>query len=91
MVSQDKQNGIFWVDLEQGLKAKLTYTLDGNVMSINSTKVPEELQGRGCGKIMMEAVLPEVEAQGFSVIPVCSYVVHYFNKNPQWQHLLAAK
>ncbi|MEF1290043.1 GNAT family N-acetyltransferase [Vibrio sp. M260118] len=61
----------------------------GSVYSITSTKVPEALQGRGYGKVMMEAVLNEIEQLGVKVEPICSYAVHYMDRNPQWSHLKA--
>ncbi|MEZ8383535.1 N-acetyltransferase, partial [Vibrio splendidus] len=27
----------------------------------------------------------------FKIVPVCSYVVHYMNRQPQWSHLLSDK
>ncbi|MDW2255429.1 GNAT family N-acetyltransferase, partial [Vibrio sp. 1569] len=51
--------------------------------------VPEELRGKGYGKVMMEAVLPEIEALGYKIEPVCPYVAHYINRNQAWSHLLA--
>ncbi|MGP8305806.1 GNAT family N-acetyltransferase [Vibrio sp. YIC-376] len=89
IVSHDIENGIFWVELEQNFKAKVVYQLKDGVMHITSTMVPEELRGKGCGKVMMEAVLPEIESLGYKVVPVCPYVEHYINKNKQWAHLLA--
>ncbi len=88
-VTHDVENGIFWVDLEQGFNAKLVYQLQGGEMFITSTVVPEALRGKGYGKVMMEAVLPEIELLGYKVVPVCPYVVHYIDKNNQWTHLLA--
>jgi predicted GNAT family acetyltransferase len=61
--------------------------LSDDVYTITSTKVPEELQGRGYGKVMMEVLLSELEKRDAKVVPVCSYVVHYLNRNLQWAHL----
>ncbi|MEL7438584.1 MAG: GNAT family N-acetyltransferase, partial [Pseudomonadota bacterium] len=54
-----------------------------------STLIPEELRGKGYGKVMMESVLPEIEAQGYRVVPVCPYVVKYIARHPEWEYLLA--
>ncbi|MDW1918730.1 GNAT family N-acetyltransferase, partial [Vibrio sp. Vb0349] len=61
-VIHDTESGLFWVDLEQDFKAKVVYEVKNDVMHITSTVVPEELRGKGYGKVMMEAVLPEIEA-----------------------------
>ncbi|MDF4306792.1 GNAT family N-acetyltransferase, partial [Vibrio parahaemolyticus] len=69
-VIHDTESGLFWVDLEQDFKAKVVYELKNDVMHITSTVVPEELRGKGYGKVMMEAVLPEIEALGYKIEPV---------------------
>ncbi|MDF4956983.1 N-acetyltransferase, partial [Vibrio parahaemolyticus] len=38
-VTHETTNSTFWVDLEQGYKAKVIYQLKGNVMHITSTVV----------------------------------------------------
>ncbi|MCS0026483.1 GNAT family N-acetyltransferase [Vibrio alginolyticus] len=88
-VTYEVENNTFWVDLEQGYKAKVVYQLENNVMHITSTVVPEALRGKGYGKVMMEAVLLEIEALGYQIKPVCPYVIHYMEKNQAWSHLLA--
>lgn len=79
----------FRVHLEQEHYAVVKFTVEDNVYSITSTKVPETLQGKGYGKVMMEAVLPELEKMQVRVIPICSYVVHYLERHPEWAHLKA--
>lgn len=88
-VIHDVESGVFLVDLEQGFNARVVYQIQNGVMHITSTVVPEELRGKGCGKLMMEAVLPEIESLGYKVVPVCPYVAYYIDKNKQWAHLLA--
>lgn len=79
----------FRVHLEQEHYAVVKFTVEDNTYSITSTRVPDELQGKGYGKVMMEAVLPELEKMQVKVVPICSYVVHYLNRHPEWAHLKA--
>jgi predicted GNAT family acetyltransferase len=88
-VIHDQENSQFRVHLEGDEFAVIKFEQKGDVYSITSTKVPDSLQGRGYGKVMMEALLPEIEKLGVKVEPICSYVVHYFARNPQWGHLKA--
>ncbi|MFM2587389.1 GNAT family N-acetyltransferase [Vibrio sp. TBV020] len=85
----DEVNSQFRVHLEDEQYAVVKFELKGDVYAITSTKVPEELQGKGYGKVMMETVLPEIERRGAKVEPICSYVVHYLNRQQQWAHLKA--
>ena len=79
------------VELEPDQFAVVKYKKDGEVLHITSTRIPDELQGKGFGKVMMESVLPEIERSGYTTVSVCSYVVHYMNRQTQWSHLLANK
>jgi len=85
----DEVNSQFRVHLEGEHYAIVKFESKGDTYVITSTKVPEVLQGKGYGKVMMEAVLPEIELLGVKVEPVCSYVVHYLSRNSQWSHLKA--
>lgn len=88
-VIYDRENECFRVHLEGEHYAVVRYQFFDKAIHITSTKVPQELQGKGYGKIMMESVLPLIETQGFKIVPVCSYVKHYLDRHPQWQHLRA--
>lgn len=79
--------GQFRVHLAEEHYAVVKYQLKNDVYTITSTKVPEALQGQGYGKVMMEVVLTEIEQRGAKVEPVCSYVVHYLNRQAQWAHM----
>lgn len=89
VVTFDETKQEFRVFLENDLFAIAKFELQDSVFIITSTKVPEVLQGKGYGKVMMEAVLNEIETRGGKVIPECSFVVSYLERNPQWQHLRA--
>ena len=83
---QDLQR--FRVKLEPGYEAVVLYQLVDGVAYVTSTRVPDELQGKGYGKVMMEAVLPEFERLNWKIVPKCSYVRHYLERLEKWQHLV---
>lgn len=89
MLVHNIENHEYQVTLEGEYVALAKYSLQGSVMTIHSTRVPDEVQGKGYGKVLMEAILPDIEQRGYTVIPACSYVAHYLNRHPEWQHLLA--
>ncbi|WP_086983282.1 GNAT family N-acetyltransferase [Vibrio aphrogenes] len=78
------------VEVVEGFWAHLDYTVQGEVWSITHTFVPDELRGQGCGKVLMENVLTDIQAQGKKIRPICSYAVVYLQRHPQWQHLLVS-
>ncbi|AZL86915.1 N-acetyltransferase [Aliivibrio salmonicida] len=89
VITHDVENKCYQVVLEGKSVANIFYEKKGKVLDVISTRIPDELQGRGYGKVMMEAFLNEMKESDLTIVPVCSYVVHYMNKNEQWHFLLA--
>jgi len=67
------------VELE-GQTGLLDYELDGTVMSITHTRVPEPIGGRGVAAELMRSALDLAAANGWTVKPVCSYAVAYLKR-----------
>lgn len=88
-VLHDKENQTYFVTLVDGFQAKVSYQSAGDILTIDHSSVPEALRGQGYASVALEAVLRTIEQEGYTVIPQCSYVVHYMNKHKEWQHLLA--
>lgn len=88
-ITHDPDNRHYLITLEGDAVATVYYEKKGNTLDVISTRIPDELQGKGYGKVMMEAFLSEMKSSDLLIVPVCSYVVHYMNKNPQWHSLLA--
>ncbi|MGF1679993.1 GNAT family N-acetyltransferase [Photobacterium minamisatsumaniensis] len=84
----DKDKQTYFVELETGYQAEVNYQADGNVLTLNRSYVPEALRGKGYAGIMMEAVLQEIERDGYKIIPTCSYIVYYLERHEEWQHLM---
>jgi len=79
----------FELNLE-GHRCVLDYTLRGNVMTITHTGVPSELGGRGLAAELTKFALNHAQAQGWKVIPQCSYAEVYIKKHPEYAALLNA-
>jgi predicted GNAT family acetyltransferase len=84
----DEPNSLFRVSLEAEHEAIMKFEVHDDVYVITSTKVPEALQGKGYGKVMMETILPELERLGVTIKPVGSYFVHYLSRHPVWSLLV---
>ena len=53
------------------------------------TLVPEALGGRGVAGELVKALVADARAQGFRILPQCSYVAASFDRHPEWSDLLA--
>ncbi len=76
------------VDIE-GYKAYIDYEFKDGVYALTHTFVPEELRGKGAGKVVLEAVLEELKSKGAKITPVCPFIVTFIKRNPQYGEMVA--
>ena len=84
--NQDRKRFFTFIE---GREAYLTYENEGeNVLNFNHTYVPFNLRGRNiAGKIVGHA-LEYARKNNFKVIPSCSYVRVFIEKNKQFSDLV---
>ena len=70
--------------------AELTWVARGLLRIANHTFVPPEMRGRGVAQQLVEAMVADARAQGFTIVPQCSYVDALFRRHPEWADLLPA-
>jgi uncharacterized protein len=71
-----------------GITAHLEYELAGQVMTITHTMVPDALGGRGIAAQLTQAAFDHARAEGFKIIPACSYAASWAKRHAQEQELL---
>ena len=88
IVQHDAANHCFFLILD-GQRCVLDYTLQGQVMTITHTGVPEALGGRGLAAQLTKFALDYARAQQWKVIPLCSYAAVYVQRHAEYATLLA--
>jgi hypothetical protein len=68
---------------------RLTWVRSGDVLTAEHALVPPEIGGRGIAASLVEALVADARAQGWKIVPECSYVAAAFRRHPQWADLLA--
>lgn len=83
------ENQIALFSDEGHLLAEITFPrINDTTVNINHTFVDESLRGQGiAGKLMAELV-QELTAENLTAIPTCSYAVKWFDKHPEYSHLI---
>lgn len=71
-----------------GQQAELHYTLRDRQMRIDHTGVPEAIGGRGIAAALVTAAFEHARAQGWKVIPACSYAAAFIERHPQYNDLV---
>jgi predicted GNAT family acetyltransferase len=73
-----------------GHEAFLKYALDGGVLVIRHTEVPEQIGGRGIAGVLVQATLQYARGQGLKVAPRCAYAAAYMRRHPEYADLAVA-
>ena len=60
-----------------------------NVRIAAHTVVPARLRGRGIAAALVERLIADARAQGFRIVPQCTYVAAGFARHPEWADLRA--
>ncbi len=68
---------------------RLTWVQRGDARVAEHTLVPPEIGGRGVAARLVEALVEDARAQGFRIVPACSYVEAAFRRHPEWAELRA--
>jgi predicted GNAT family acetyltransferase len=72
-----------------GQHCELDYRLDGKVMTITHTGVPGPVEGRGIASTMTRVAMETARAEGWRVVPACSYAAAWMRRHPEFADLRA--
>ncbi len=72
-----------------GQLAFLSYIRNGGHAIFDHSFVPNELRGRGMASALARAALDEARLQHWKVVPLCSFVADFIERNPEFSDLVA--
>ena len=68
-----------------GEEAELTYSITTPTLVIaDHTGVPDSFRGTGAGLAMVTRLVADARAEGFKIMPLCSFVNAQRKKHPEW-------
>lgn len=75
-------------------EAELTYATTGanagaTRVIADHTYVPDSMRGQGVAAKLVDALIATARADGWTILPRCSYVVSAFKRHPEWNDVLA--
>ncbi|MFF2286035.1 GNAT family N-acetyltransferase [Peribacillus butanolivorans] len=90
MVDIQKGEGSFFVE-ESGEKlAEITFYKSGdNEITVDHTVVSDKLRGQKVGNSLVEKVIEFAREEKLKVVPVCTFVQKLFEKNADYEDVLA--
>ena len=72
------------------LVGTIVYRLNGDVIRLIHTEVPEAFSGQGHAATLARSALDDARARGLKVKPDCPYVRSYIQKHPEYADLVAS-
>jgi predicted GNAT family acetyltransferase len=89
-LEQSGARGRYVIDLGQGEEAEMNFHRSGDVMTITHTGVPPAFEGRGIAAQLVQRAIADARAQGFKIVPACSYVAAQFKRHAkEWSDVRA--
>ncbi len=86
----DAQVGEYHAHVEGSpIVGRLTWVLRDSARVAEHTMVPTEIGGRGVAARLVDALIADARAEGFRIVPQCSYVAAQFKRHPEWDDLRA--
>ena len=87
-VKHDKNSERFVAEVERH-EAYLSYNIFNDKINLSSTFTPPELRGKGIARIVVEYAFNYAKENNLRVIPTCSYVQAFVERNDNYKDLLA--
>ncbi len=82
--------GRYVTRMQSGEEAEMTYVVrTPEIRDFNHTFVPNAFRGSGIAAKLMNRAIADARAEGFRIIPTCSYVAAQFRRHRDWSDLLA--
>jgi len=87
-IQHDREARRFHTEVD-GVQCVLEYSLAAAVMTITYTGVPPAVGGRGIASTLVQAAMDAARAEGWKVVPACSYAAAWVQRHAQYHDLLA--
>lgn len=72
--------------------AQLTYSIAApDLVIADHTGVPPAFRGSGAALALVERLVADARAEGFKVVPLCSYIDALRRKHPDWADVFASQ
>lgn len=79
----------FFLEEDGKLVAEIRWEyINDELIDVNGTFVDPSQRGKGLAKKLVLEVIEKVKKENLKIVPTCSYVVDFFNANPEYEDLL---
>lgn len=86
---EKEHNGVFLVEVDGEILAKLTYRMSGpEKMIIDHTEVDNRLAGKGAGKQLVAKAVAFAREHNIKIVPLCPFAKALFDKTQEYRDVL---
>jgi predicted GNAT family acetyltransferase len=86
-LTDNKTDHAFEMDIDGDI-AFIGYMEEGNTIILTHTEVPETLEGKGIGSVLVTKTLNHIESEGKKIVPQCPFVASYIKRHPEWERIV---
>lgn len=87
-IEHQKENNRYILKVNDDF-AKIDYIIKNNVMYLIHSEVPQNLRGKGIGKILVEQTFEKLTQQGYKAIAVCGYIKSIAKRSEKWKSIVS--
>lgn len=70
-------------------EGELTYSrLSPTKIIADHTGVDDSLRGTGVGQALVERLVDDARAEGFTIVPLCPFVKAQWRRHPEWSDVM---
>ena len=70
-------------------KGELTFSrMSPEKIIADHTGVDDSLRGLGVGKALVEHLIADARSEGFTIVPLCPFVLAQYRKHPEWSDVM---
>lgn len=87
---QQTDSGGRYTTTVEGHTGYISYLRSGpNLITVDHTKVPDELRGRGIGQALAKHIVEEARKSGWKIVPLCPFFKAQSERHPDWEDVIA--
>lgn len=87
-VTHDAAAGRYDIALDGRNIGHASYRPAGDAVRIVHTEIARQYEGRGLAGVLAKSMLDDLRKRQIAVIPVCSYIVTYIRRHPEYADLV---
>jgi predicted GNAT family acetyltransferase len=88
-VRKNTQSHRFELPLDGGEIAFVDYRETDGIVELTHTEVPDQFEGQGVGRKLVQGTLTMLQQENSKVVPTCAFVSAFIQRHPEYNSLVS--